>query len=205
VNICKKHGGFLKHFILLAAVTIFSVISFAGQSSEELTLVDQPFEKSAFTPVIEQSITQQNLTAEELHNSIVTASNEDDEHTPTDNYKAVPAAPEAVAAPEDSHGHAIPQPDPKVEAEKKAKEAQVVEKDFGLKLHLTGRASAQRYFPPKPKVAKSKKLKSSKASKLVKNNPTKKAKKSSKLAKNSKFKKTKTSSNKVAEDKTVTN
>jgi hypothetical protein len=176
----------LRHFITLSVVGLFSVTGFA----QELIRAD-------FAPVIEQSITAQEVTAEDVHNSVQTASNDDFEEAPIDTYKAKSQL--AVAAPEDKNGRAIVPAVP--EAVHKD------DKDFALKLHFTGRASAQRYFPPKPKtakVAKSKSSKSKKASaKLAKAAKLKKS--SGKLAKAGKSKKSKTSSNRVAEEHSVSN
>ncbi len=143
--------------ISLIAVVLFSLTSVAQGLG--------PLPKTVFSPLIEQNILEQELTAEDVLNSTLTASAAETDSEPAlvDSVKTIPTGNGAATV--------VQQP----AATEKRNPAN--EKDFQVKLHPTGLSSAKRYFPPKPKVVKAVKA-SKKSAKLAKAEKKTKVKKS---------------------------
>jgi len=135
-------------------LSIFAVTLFTLSSIAQTGLGTIP--KTDFSPLIETNILEQELTAEEVSNSVQYASaaaseSTADETALVESVKTVPIGngDQAMAA----------QAAQQQAADANRKPAN--EKEFQVKLHSTGLASAKRYFPPKPpkppKIAKAKK------------------------------------------------
>jgi len=141
----------LGQLISLITVILFSFNSFAQNGLG-------PMPKTDFAPLIDQNILDQELTAEDVSKSTLTAANVSDEHDLVESVQTVPTEGAATTV---------------VKQQSPATRNPANEKDFQLKLHPTGIASAKRYFPPKPpkppKIAKTKtkSLKSVKSSRKV--------------------------------------
>ena len=129
------------------------------------------FAQIEFGPLIEDSINQQKASADDLHKSTLLASNVENDDS-FDNEKTDPAKVDTVKAAPAEAPHAVK--NEKSTAPSAHKVAS--EKDFTMKLHPTGRASAQRYFPPKPKVKKVAKHSKKSNGKIAKGNKSKKGK-----------------------------
>lgn len=147
--------------------SIFAVTLFTLSSVAQTGLGTLP--KTDFSPLIDQNILEQELTAESI-NKATQFAHVESEHDLVESVKTVPTGNgEAVKAAQAQQ--ATPARNP------------TNEKDFQLKLHPTGLSSAKRYFPPKPpkppkaKVVKnSKKVAKVKVAKSEKKNKVKKAK-----------------------------
>lgn len=160
-------------------ISIFAVTLFTLSSIAQTGLGTIP--KTDFSPLIDQNILEQELTAEDVAKATQFASAAEDETALVDSVKTVPTGngEEALAAQKQAAAES---------ADGTRKPAN--EKDFQLKLHPTGLASAKRYFPPKPpKPPKAKIAKASKKSEKV----VKASKKSAKVAKEEKKPKAKKS------------
>jgi hypothetical protein len=140
--------------------SIFAVTLFTLSSIAQTGLGSIP--KTDFSPLIDQNILEQELTAEEVAKSTQFASAaEEDDTALVESVKTVPTG----------NGEAALAAQKQAEEQNQASDGTrkpANEKDFQLKLHPTGLASAKRYFPPKPpKPPKAKVVKTSKKSAKV--------------------------------------
>ena len=125
-----------------------------------------------FGPLIEDSINQQNASADDIHKSTALASNVENENDSFDSEKVDPAKADTAKKVPTEATHAVKNEKTVEHGSHKVAN----EKDFTMKLHPTGRASAQRYFPPKPKVKKVAKHTKKSSGKIAKGVKSKKSK-----------------------------